>query len=154
MPRITPNLWFDGQALDAAEYYVSVFPNSRITDVSRMGDGGPVLTVSFELDRNAFLGLNGGPQFPFTEAVSFVIDCADQAEVDRYWDELVSNGGEESRCGWLKDRFGLSWQVVPKALVELLTDPDPRRAAAAGTALQGMNRIDVVALRAAADAAV
>jgi predicted 3-demethylubiquinone-9 3-methyltransferase (glyoxalase superfamily) len=152
MPRITPNLWFDGQALDAAEYYVSVFPNSRITDISRMGDDGLVLTVSFELDGQTFLGLNGGPEFPFTEAVSFVIDCADQAEVDRYWDELVSNGGEESRCGWLKDRFGLSWQVVPRALVDLLTDPDPRRAAAAGVALQSMRRIDVAALRAAADA--
>lgn len=153
MPRITPNLWFDGQALDAAEYYVSVFPDSRITDVSRLGDDGPVLTVSFELDGQSFLGLNGGPEFPFTEAVSFVIDCADQAEVDRYWDELTSAGGEESRCGWLKDRFGLSWQVVPSALVELLTDPDPRRAAAAGMALQSMRRIDVAALRAAADAA-
>lgn len=154
MSRITPNLWFDGQALDAAEYYVSVFPDSRITDVSRMGDGGPVMTVAFELSGQAFLGLNGGPEFSFTEAVSFVIDCANQAEVDRYWDELVSQGGEEGRCGWLKDRFGLSWQVVPAALVELLTDPDPRRATAAGVALRSMSRIDVAALRAAADAAV
>jgi len=153
MPRITPNLWFDGQALDAAEHYVTVFPDSRITDVSRMGDDGPVITVSFELDGQAFLGLNGGPEFSFTEAVSFVIDCADQAEVDRYWDELVSQGGEEGRCGWLKDRFGLSWQVVPRALVELLTDPDPRRATAAGIALRSMRRIDVAALHAAADAA-
>ncbi|GAA5195829.1 VOC family protein [Microbacterium jejuense] len=154
MPRITPNLWFDGQALDAAEYYATVFPHSRITDVSRLGDGGPVLTVSFELDGQPFLGLNGGPQFTFTEAVSFVIDCADQAEVDRYWNELTSGGGAEGRCGWLTDRFGLSWQVVPRALVELLTDPDPRRAGAAGAALQGMSRIDVAELRAAAVAAV
>jgi len=153
MPRITPSLWFDGQALDAAEYYVSVFPDSRITDVSRMGEDGPVITASFELDGHPFLALNGGPQFTFTEAVSFVIDCADQAEVDRYWDELVSQGGEEGRCGWLKDRFGLSWQVVPRALVELLTDADPRRAMAAGAALQGMSRIDVAGLRAAADGA-
>ncbi|RGE21433.1 VOC family protein [Leucobacter sp. wl10] len=152
MPRITPNLWFDGRALDAAEYYVSVFPNSRITDVSRMGDRGPVITASFELDGQRFLALNGGPEFRFTEAVSFVIDCADQAEVDRYWDELTSDGGEEGRCGWLTDRFGLSWQVVPRALVELLTDPDPRRATAAGIALQGMSRIDVSALHAAARA--
>lgn len=153
MPRITPNLWFDTQALDAAEYYVSVFPNSRITDVSRMGPDGPVLTASFELDGQPYLALNGGPQFRFTEAVSFVIDCADQAEVDRYWDELVSGGGEEGQCGWLKDRFGLSWQVVPRALVELLTDADPGRAMRAGIALQSMQRIDVAALEAAADAA-
>lgn len=153
MPRITPNLWFDTQALDAAEYYVSVFPNSRITDVSRMGPGGPVLTASFELDGQPYLALNGGPQFRFTEAVSFVIDCADQAEVDRYWDELVSGGGEEGQCGWLKDRFGLSWQVVPRALVELLTDADPGRAMRAGIALQSMRRIDVAALEAAANAA-
>jgi len=152
MPRITPNLWFDGQALDAAEYYVSVFPNSRITDVSRMGPDGPVLTAAFELDGQPYLALNGGPEFHFTEAVSFVIDCADQAEVDRYWDELTSGGGEEGRCGWLTDRFGLSWQVVPRALVDLLTDSDPQRAMRAGTALQGMRRIDVAGLRAAADA--
>ena len=153
MPRITPNLWFDSQALDAAEYYVSVFPNSRITDVSRMGPDGPVLTTSFELDGQPYLALNGGPQFRFTEAVSFVIDCADQAEVDRYWDELVSGGGEEGQCGWLKDRFGLSWQVVPRALVELLTDADPGRAMRAGIALHALQRIDVAALEAAADAA-
>lgn len=151
MSAITPNLWFDGVALEAAEYYVSVFPNSKVTDVSRMGADGPVITTSFELDGRPFLALNGGPQFPFTEAVSFVIDCADQEEVDRYWDGFLAGGGEEGPCGWIKDRYGLSWQVVPRALSELMTDPDPARAARAGAALRTMSRIDVAALRAAAD---
>lgn len=149
--HITPSLWFDGVALEAAEYYVSVFPNSRITDVSRMGPGGPVITASFELDGRPFIALNGGPDFTFNEAVSFVIDCADQAEVDRYWDGFLAAGGEESQCGWITDRYGLSWQVVPRALSELLTDPDPARAGRAGAALRTMRRIDVAALRAAAD---
>lgn len=151
MSAITPNLWFDGIALEAAEYYVSVFPNSKVTDVSRMGADGPVITTSFVLDGRPFLALNGGPEYPFTEAVSFVIDCADQDEVDRYWDGFLADGGEEGPCGWIKDRYGLSWQVVPRALSELMTDPDPARAARAGAALRTMSRIDVAALRSAAD---
>jgi len=151
MSAITPNLWFDGIALEAAEYYVGLFPNSRVTDVSRMGAEGPVITASFELDGNPFLALNGGPEFPFTEAVSFVIDCADQAEVDRYGDAFVADGGVEGPCGWVKDRYGLSWQLVPRALSELMADPDPARAARAGTALRTMHRIDITALQAAAD---
>jgi len=154
MPRITPNLWFDTQAKEAAEFYVSVFPNSRITDVSYYGEAGPreagtVLTVEFELDGQPFTALNGGPQFTFDEAVSFLIDCADQAEVDHYWDRLLE-AGEESQCGWLRDRFGLSWQVVPRRLVELLNDPDKDRCERAMKAMLGMKKLDVAALEAAA----
>ena len=117
MPKITPNLWFDHQGQEAAEFYVSVFPNSEITDITYYGEAGPgpagtVLTVEFVLDGQPFIAINGGPMFTFDEAVSFLIECADQDEVDYYWDKLVE-GGEESQCGWLKDRFGLSWQVVP-----------------------------------------
>ncbi len=157
MPGITPWLWFDGQAEEAANFYVSVFPNSTITDVSRNGDAGPgqpgtVLTVTFELDGHPFAGLNGGPEFHFTEAVSFQIDCADQAEVDRYWERLIADGGEESMCGWLRDRYGVSWQVVPRQLGQLLDDPDRGRAARAMQAMLGMRKLDVAALQAAADA--
>lgn len=157
MPRIVPNLWFDGQALEAAEFCVSVFPNSGITRVIRSTDAGPgpagsVLTVEFHLDGQPFVGINGGPQFTFDEAVSFEITCADQAEVDRYW-ELLSDGGEESQCGWLKDRYGLSWQVVPAELVDLIGDPDPAKAAAATKAMLGMGKLDIAALRAAHAAA-
>lgn len=157
MPAITPWLWFDGQAEEAANFYVSVFPHSTITDVSRHGDAGPgqpgtVLTVNFELDGHRFAGLNGGPEFRFTEAVSFQIDCADQTEVDFYWERLTADGGEESRCGWLKDRYGVSWQVVPRQLAELLADPDPGRAARALQAMLVMQKLDLAALQAAADA--
>ena len=155
MPRITPNLWFDSEAKDAAEFYVSIFPNSEITDVSTYGEAGPgpagtVLSVSFSLDGQPYTGINGGPQFTFSEAISLSIACADQREVDHYWNRLV-DGGEESQCGWLKDRYGLSWQVVPAALGELLSDPDPDRAARAMRAMLGMRKLDVAALRAAAD---
>jgi predicted 3-demethylubiquinone-9 3-methyltransferase (glyoxalase superfamily) len=127
VPAITPCLWFDTQGEDAAALYTSVFPNSRILDVTRYNEAGPreagtVMTVLFELDGKRFLALNGGPDFTFSEAISFQIDCADQDEVDHYWDAL-SAGGEEGPCGWLKDRFGVSWQVVPKRLPELLSDP-------------------------------
>jgi predicted 3-demethylubiquinone-9 3-methyltransferase (glyoxalase superfamily) len=157
MPRITPNLWFDTEAEEAAEFYVSVFPNSRITEVSHYGEAGPreagtVLTVEFELDGQPFTALNGGPQFTFDEAVSFQIDCADQDEVDHYWDKLIEGGGAESMCGWLKDRFGLSWQVVPRRLVELLADPDQDRSQRAMKAMLGMKKLDVAALEAAAAA--
>lgn len=156
MTQITPNLWFDGNAHDAAEFYVSVFPNSRITNVVRSTDAGPgepdtVVSVDFELDGTAFTGINGGPQFTFTEAISFALPCADQAEADRYWDALIA-GGQESQCGWLKDRFGLSWQVYPAELRELVGDSDPERAARATKAMLGMRRIDIAAVRAAADA--
>jgi predicted 3-demethylubiquinone-9 3-methyltransferase (glyoxalase superfamily) len=157
MSIVTPFLWFDGQAKEAAELYVSLFPNSRVLGTTPAPEGTPdasaggVLTVEFELDGTRFTGLNGGPHFQFTEAVSFVIDCADQAEVDHYWDALV-DGGEESQCGWLKDRFGLSWQVVPKQLMELLSDPDPGRSGRAMQAMLQMRKLDVAALQAAADA--
>lgn len=157
MPRITPNLWFDSEAEEAAEFYVSVFPDSKITNVSYYSDAGPreagmVLTVAFVLDGQEYIAINGGPQFTFDEAISLLINCADQDEVDYYWDKLTE-GGEESQCGWLKDKFGLSWQVVPGGMEEMLTDPDPARGQAAMKAMLGMKKIDLAALHAAADQA-
>jgi predicted 3-demethylubiquinone-9 3-methyltransferase (glyoxalase superfamily) len=157
MPRITPNLWFDDDGEEAARFYVSVFPNSEITGITRYGEAGPgeagaVMTVSFVLDGQPFTIINGGPQFTFDEAVSFEISCADQAEVDHYWDTLTE-GGEESQCGWLKDRFGLSWQVVPAGWEALLNDGDPARAERAMAAMFGMKKLDLAALEAAADGA-
>ncbi len=156
MPKITPWLWFDTEAEDAAKLYTSIFKNSRITDVSRYGSGGPrpegtVMTVSFELDGREFVGLNGGPEFTFDEAISFMVECASQAEVDDYWDKLTADGGEESQCGWLKDRFGVSWQIVPTRLNELLGDPEPDRAQRAMRAMLQMRKIDIAALERAAD---
>ncbi|AXG76580.1 VOC family protein [Streptomyces paludis] len=155
MPRITPNLWFDTESEAAAEFYVSVFPNSRITGISYYGEAGPrpagtTLTVDFVLDGQAYTAINGGPEFTFSEAVSFSVGCADQEEVDYYWNTL-SAGGEEGPCGWLKDRYGLSWQVVPDAMAELLTDPDQERAQRAMKAMLGMKKLDIAALLAAAD---
>lgn len=155
MPRITPNLWFDGQAEQAAEFYIGIFPNSRITGITHYGEAGPgeagtVLTVDFELDGSRYTGINGGPQFTFDEAISFLIECADQEEVDHYWYKL-SEGGEEGPCGWLKDKYGLSWQVAPGGMNELLNDPDQERAQRAMKAMLGMKKIDLAALRAAAD---
>jgi predicted 3-demethylubiquinone-9 3-methyltransferase (glyoxalase superfamily) len=156
MQKITPFLWFDGQAEEAARFYVSLFPDSRIDGITRSpadtpsGEAGTVLTVQFTLAGTRFVALNGGPQFPFTEAVSFQIACADQAEVDRLWSAL-SDGGSESRCGWLKDRWGLSWQVVPTRLHELFADPDPNRARRATEAMLKMGKLDVAALERAAD---
>jgi predicted 3-demethylubiquinone-9 3-methyltransferase (glyoxalase superfamily) len=157
MPKITSCLWFDTQGEDAANFYVSVFPNSRIVNVSLYGEAGPrpagsVMTVDFELDGRPFMALNGGPEFTFSEAVSFVIDCADQDEVDYYWTKL-GEGGEEGPCGWLKDRFGLSWQVTPTALGELAGDPDPAKAQAVIKAMLGMRKLVVAELQAAYDAA-
>src|SRR5436853_2743275 len=139
MPQITPNLWFDTEGLDAAQFYTSIFPNSEIGAVSHYSDAGPreagmVLSVEFTLDRQPFVAINGGPEFPFTEAVSFSISCKDQAETDYYWDRLAE-GGEESQCGWLKDRYGVSWQVVPAEFVEIMSDPDSPRV---GRAVQAM----------------
>ena len=153
MPKPTPCLWFDAQGEDAARFYTSVFPNSRIVDVARFGEAGPreagtVMVVSFELDGQPFTALNGGPDFTFSEAVSFQVDCADQAEVDRYW-ETLSEGGEQGPCGWLKDRFGLSWQIVPTRLTELLADPDRERSQRVMKAMLGMRKIDIAELEAA-----
>ena len=149
--KITPFLWFVDNAEEAANYYVSVFPNSKVSDIARMGEGGPALTVAFSLDGQDFVGLNGGPVHAFTEAVSFVIDCETQADVDRYWETLTADGGQPGDCGWLKDRFSLSWQVVPRRLPELLTDPDPARAQRAMQAMMQMHKIDIGALEAAAN---
>ncbi|HEX4904307.1 MAG TPA: VOC family protein [Acidimicrobiales bacterium] len=157
MPTITPNLWFDTQALEAAEFYCSVFPNSEVRNVTHYTEAGPreagmVLTVDFVLDGQPLTAINGGPEFTFDEAISLLIECKDQAEVDHYWSALTA-GGEEVQCGWLKDRYGLSWQVVPEGMAELFDDPDPARAARAMRAMLGMKKIDVAAMRAAADAA-
>ena len=157
MPRITPNLWFDTEGLEAAEFYVSVFPNSKITNVTYYGDAGPgpagtVLTVDFVLDGHEYTAINGGPQFHFDEAISLLINCADQDEVDYYWEKLT-DGGEESQCGWLKDRYGLSWQVCPVGMLDILNDPDPERAQRAMKAMFGMRKLDLAALQAAADGA-
>lgn len=154
---IIPNLWFDTQAEEAAQFYCSVFPNSRVLGVTRYGDAGPgeagtVMTADFELDGQRFVGINGGPQFPFTEAVSFQITCADQEEVDYFWQKLTADGGQESQCGWLKDRYGLSWQVVPEGMEEALGDADPERARRAMEAMLGMTKLDLAALHRAADA--
>jgi predicted 3-demethylubiquinone-9 3-methyltransferase (glyoxalase superfamily) len=158
MPEQIPCLWFDGQAEEAAQLYTSVFPNSSIDQVTRYGPDmpppmkeGDVLTVDFTLDGQQYTALNGGPQFRFSEAVSFQIVCADQEESDRYWDRLTADGGEESMCGWLKDRFGLSWQVFPAELVALTNDPDPGRAQRAMQAMLRMRRIDLAEIRRAAD---
>lgn len=157
MPRITPNLWFDTKGQEAAEFYVSVFPNSEIKHISYYGEAGPrpvgsVMTVDFTLDGQAYTAINGGPEFTFSEAVSLLIDCADQQEVDYYWEKLGA-GGQEGPCGWLKDRYGLSWQVVPAALDELINDADQARAQRAMKAMLGMKKIDVAELYAAADPA-
>ena len=156
MPHIIPNLWFDTQGEEAAEFYVSVFPNSKITAVTHYGEAGPgpagtVLTVSFMLDGNEFIAINGGPAFTFDEAVSFMIECADQEEIDFYWDKLTADGGQESQCGWLKDKFGLSWQVAPAGMEEALNDPDAARSQRMMKAMLGMQKIDIAALHAAAD---
>jgi len=152
--KITPNLWFDTEAEEAADFYISVFKNSSIVNVARYTEAGPrsagtVMTVEFELDGQRFVGINGGPQFTFSEAVSFQITCEDQNEIDYYWDRL-SEGGDEGPCGWLKDRFGLSWQVVPAGMDELFADPDPTRAQRAMQAMFKMSKLDVDALRRAA----
>jgi predicted 3-demethylubiquinone-9 3-methyltransferase (glyoxalase superfamily) len=152
MQKITPFLWFDSQAEDAAKFYVSIFDNSRILKVVRYGAAGPgpegtVMTVAFELNGMKFTALNGGPLFKFNESVSFVINCETQAEIDRLWEKLTAGGGQESRCGWLKDRYGLSWQVVPTVLPELLSDRDVAKAQRAMKAMMGMGKLDIAALK-------
>jgi predicted 3-demethylubiquinone-9 3-methyltransferase (glyoxalase superfamily) len=158
MAKITPCLWFDGNAEDAANYYVSLLPDSRVDSVSRAPADNPstpagaVLVVDFTLAGQPFRGVNGGPQFTFTEATSFVIDCEGQAEVDHLWNALTEGGGSEGQCGWLKDRYGVSWQIVPRQLGELLGNPDRERAGRAMEAMLRMTRIDIAALRRAFDA--
>jgi predicted 3-demethylubiquinone-9 3-methyltransferase (glyoxalase superfamily) len=153
--RITTNLWFDTEAEEAADFYTSVFENSRIVNVMRYPEDAPrpagmVMTVEFELDGQRFVGINGGPEFTFDEAISLEIACETQEEVDYYWERL-SEGGEEGPCGWLKDRYGLSWQVVPAGMEELFADADPERARRAMQAMLGMGKLDIAALRSAAD---
>jgi predicted 3-demethylubiquinone-9 3-methyltransferase (glyoxalase superfamily) len=157
MQNLTPCLWFDTEGEDAAKSYTSIFPNSKILDIARYGSAGPrpegtVMTVSFELDGQKFLALNGGPQFEFSEAISFQVSCKNQEEVDAYWSKL-SEGGEEGPCGWLKDKFGLSWQIVPTALPELLGDPDKEKAQRVMAAMLEMKKIQIDELEQAAAAA-
>jgi predicted 3-demethylubiquinone-9 3-methyltransferase (glyoxalase superfamily) len=152
MQQITPFLWFDCQAEDAAKFYVALFDNSRILKVVRYGAAGPgpagtAMTVAFELNGTKFTALNGGPLFKFSEAVSFVINCDSQAEIDRLWEKLTAGGGQESRCGWLKDKYGLSWQVVPTVLPELVSDPDAAKAQRAMKAMMAMGKLDIAALK-------
>ncbi|HYD86458.1 MAG TPA: VOC family protein [Vitreimonas sp.] len=155
MQKISPMLWFDKEAEPAANHYVSIFKNSKIKTIARYPEGTPyepgsVMTVEFELDGQHFTALNGGPHFRFDEAISFVIDCKDQAEVDYYWAALLEGGGKESQCGWLKDKFGLSWQVVPRQLIELSTSPDKAQNARVFGAMMKMVKIDVAELERAA----
>ena len=151
MPKITPFLWFDDKAEEATNFYVSIFKNSEVLSINRYGDAGPgakgtVMTTSFRLDGQEFEAFNGGPHFKFTEAISFVIDCQSQEEVDELWEKL-SEGGETSQCGWLKDKFGLSWQVIPSVLIEMLQDEDPERASRVMQAMLQMTKIDIPTLK-------
>jgi predicted 3-demethylubiquinone-9 3-methyltransferase (glyoxalase superfamily) len=153
--KIVPNLWFDTEAEEAAAFYTSVFENSRIVAVTHYTEAGPrpagmVMTVEWELDGQRFVGINGGPEFKFSEAVSFQINCETQEEIDYYWERL-SEGGKEGPCGWLTDRYGLAWQVTPTGMDELFADPDPERARRAMEALLEMSKLDIDALRSAAD---
>ena len=157
LTKITPCLWFDTQGEEAANFYTGIFENSRILQVSRYGSAGPrpegmVMVVNFELDGQEFMALNGGPEFTFDEAISFQVNCESQDEVDEFWAKL-SDGGEEGPCGWLKDKFGVSWQIVPTVLDELVADPDPERAQRAMKAMLGMKKLDVAELQRAADQA-
>ena len=155
MDKVRPCLWFDGDAEEAARFYVTLLPDSRIDSIMRSpvdypgGAAGAALVVEFTIAGRSFMGMNGGPGVPFTDAVSFSIDCEDQAEVDRLWDALIGTGGAPVQCGWLKDRWGLSWQIVPRALPRMLADPDRERARRAMEAMMGMVKIDVAALEAA-----
>ncbi len=156
MPDISPMLWFDNQAEEAAAFYVSVFPNSRVIRTARRpaaapGTPGDVMVVEFELDGKGYSALNGGPMFKFTEAVSLVVACKNQAEIDRYWSALIADGGAESRCGWLRDRFGLSWQIVPELIPQMMAE-DPVRAGKAMAAVMTMRKLDLAAIEAAAAA--
>ena len=158
MQKITPFLWFDDQAEEAMHHYVSIFKNSKVLGVMRYGDAGPgpkgsVMVASFELEGQRFTALNGGPRFKFSEAISFVVNCETQEEVDELWDKLAE-GGQAQQCGWLKDKFGLSWQIIPSALPELMSDPDPERVGRVTEAMLQMTKIDIAKLRRAYDGAV
>jgi predicted 3-demethylubiquinone-9 3-methyltransferase (glyoxalase superfamily) len=146
MKKITPFLWFDIEAEEAMNFYVSIFKNSKVLGVTP-GPNGIAQSVNFELEGQEFIGLNAGPQFKFNEAISFLVDCQTQAEVDELWEKLTADGGEESRCGWLKDKYGLSWQIIPRALGEMLSDPDREKAGRAMQAMLQMNKIDIDEMR-------
>ena len=155
MTKITPWLWFDTEAEEAARLYTSIFPNSKILETTHYGSAGPrpegtVMTVSFELNGQQFVGLNGGPEYSFSEAVSFQVTCESQAEVDTYWEQLSADGGEEGPCGWLKDKFGLSWQIIPAALPRLLSNPDKEKAQRVMQAMLQMKKIEIRELERAA----
>ena len=159
MQKITPFLWFDNNAEEAARFYTSVFKNSKILSLSRYGDAGPgpkgsVMVVSFQLEGQQFTALNGGPQFKFSEAFSFVVSCENQREIDEYWSKLTADGGREGACGWLKDKFGFSWQIVPTALGKLLSDKDPKKANRFMQAMLQMKKLDIAALEQAAEGEV
>ena len=152
MPKITPFLWFDNSAEQAAQFYTSIFRNSKILQTSRYPEGAPgpkgsVMTMKFELNGQEFIALNGGPHFKFNEAISFVVDCETQKEIDEYWEKLTSGGGKEVQCGWLKDKYGLSWQIVPAALGQLMADKDPRKAKRVMQAMMKMVKLDIEALK-------
>ena len=158
MQKITTFLWFNDDAEEAMNLYVSIFKNSKIGRVSRYpagapGEQGKVMTANFTLEGQEFMALNGGPQFPFTPAISLFVSCDSQAEVDAYWSKFLANGGKPTACGWLEDKFGLSWQIIPTALVELMSDPDPKRSGRVAQALMGMQKIDLAALERAHAAA-
>lgn len=155
MQKITTHLWFDRQAEEAVRFYTSVFDNSRVIDVQRYGEAGPgekgtVMTIDFELEGQRYIALNGGPDFTFNEAISLYVDCQSQEEVDYYWSKLTADGGEEVQCGWLKDKFGLSWQIVPRVLTDLIADPDEAKSQRVIKAMLGMRKLDVQGLREAA----
>ena len=156
MPQITPFLWFDNNAEEAMNFYVSIFKNSKVLNVTRYGDGGPgpkdtVMSCTFELNGQTIMALNGGPHFHFTEAISFFVSCKDQQEVDELWAKLTAEGGSDEQCGWLKDKYGLSWQIIPTALMELMSDPDPEKSRRVLEAMLQMKKIDVQKLREAHD---
>ncbi len=150
MQKITPFLWFDTQAEEAMNFYTSIFKHSKVLGVTP-GPNGRAISVSFELEGQEFIGLNAGPQFKFNESISFLVDCKTQAEVDELWEKLTADGGEEGRCGWLKDKYGLSWQIIPTALNEMLSDPDPEKAGRVMQAMLKMNKIDIQGLQRAYD---
>jgi len=153
MQKITPFLWFNNQAEEAANFYVSIFKNSRVNNIHRSGDAGKgtALTISFELEGQQFIALNGGPHYSFTPAISLFVNCETQAEVDELWDKLISGGGKPSRCGWLQDRYGLSWQIIPTALMRLMSDPDPEKSKRTMQAMLQMDKIDIAKLQQAHD---
>lgn len=154
LQKITPFLWFDTQAEEAANYYVSIFKNSKVTTITRVGDHGPgpkgsVMTVAFQIEGVEFVALNGGSMFKFSEAVSFLVSCETQQEIDHYWDKLTADGGQPIQCGWLKDKYGLAWQIVPSAFFPMITDPDPAKRERVMQAMMQMVKFDLAGLQAA-----